>query len=203
MLGLIVILVLGGYLALSIFLVVVTYKSQRKKGRAGRKAWLPAVLVGLVMYLLVFWDHIPTIVAHNYYCDKYAGLTVYKTLEEWKEENPGVVETLSLGKESGPFAIDKNTIRFKLNQIVVYDTVDKGEVLNIIRRTSLLRDEKNNMVLVKYVDFNTDIMNFSLGTRGFRDYKFWLSRNSCEPVINNINFNKFRDYKRGLQNMEG
>jgi hypothetical protein len=54
--------------------------------------------MALVMYHLVFWDWVPTVVAHQYYCATEAGFWVYKTVDEWKAENPGVMETLVASK---------------------------------------------------------------------------------------------------------
>lgn len=57
-------------------------------------AILGSLTVSLVIFLPVFWDTIPTRMAHDYYCKNEAGFTQYKTLEQWKAENLGTWETL-------------------------------------------------------------------------------------------------------------
>ena len=80
MMGLIILIVFGLYLAFSIWVV---WGTVRWAKRRQRRAWVWGILATLVMYHLVFWDLIPTKIAHQYYCDKYAGLKVYKTIEQW------------------------------------------------------------------------------------------------------------------------
>lgn len=91
MIGLLYLVFFAVYLWLSILLIRWAARIAKKRGITGWKFGLP---MALVMYLLVFWDWIPTVVAHKYYCSKYGGFTVYKTLDEWKKENPGVAEML-------------------------------------------------------------------------------------------------------------
>ncbi|MFQ5488778.1 MAG: hypothetical protein ACE5ET_10100, partial [Gammaproteobacteria bacterium] len=62
-----------------------------RRGVAGWKVGVP-VFIGLL--LVVFWDWLPMEVTFRYECGKYAGFMQYKTLEQWKKENPGVAETL-------------------------------------------------------------------------------------------------------------
>ena len=99
MFGLIVFGLLGIYLLL---LVWATRRGWRwgveKKGWTGRKRWLGAAIGFLIVYLPVFWDWLPTVAMHQYYCATEAGFWVYKTLDQWKAENPGVMETLVVNK---------------------------------------------------------------------------------------------------------
>jgi hypothetical protein len=79
------------YLLVSALVVWGAMRMARKRGIKGWKFGLPAALV---MYLIVFWDHVPTLVLHKYYCETEAGFWVYKTPEQWDKENPGVLEKL-------------------------------------------------------------------------------------------------------------
>ena len=91
--GIILAGVLALYLLISIGVVTLAVKSARRQGaNAKGSGWTAA----LVMYLIPFWDLLPTIVADQYNCARYAGLFVYRTVDRWKELNPGVLETLSL-----------------------------------------------------------------------------------------------------------
>jgi hypothetical protein len=36
------------------------------------------------MYLIPFWDWLPTVAAHRYYCWKDSGFAVSKTLDQWR-----------------------------------------------------------------------------------------------------------------------
>ena len=90
--GLVVFAAIAVYLIVSIAVVAFSARAAKKKGRS---PWRWGGGAALVMYLLVFWDYIPTVVAHKYYCEKEAGFWVYKTVEQWKAENPGVAEVLT------------------------------------------------------------------------------------------------------------
>lgn len=89
--GLVILGAMGLYLLISVGVVVWAAGYARKNGKSAKRWGFSAALV---MYLLVFWDHIPTLIVHKYYCEKEAGFWVYKTLDQWKAENPGVAETL-------------------------------------------------------------------------------------------------------------
>ena len=90
MFGLAVILIMGVYLLISIAVVCGMVRTARKNGRNAKLlGWSAA----LVMYLIPFWDWLPTVATHQYYCATEAGFWVYKTVDQWKQENPGVMET--------------------------------------------------------------------------------------------------------------
>lgn len=89
--GVVIVGAIALYLIVSLVVVVLAARAAKKRGRS---QWRLGGAAALVMYLLVFWDQIPTLVAHNYYCGKQAGFWVYKSLDQWKAENPGVAETL-------------------------------------------------------------------------------------------------------------
>ena len=93
MFGLAFLLVFGLYLLISIGVVRRAIRYARENGRSAKRwGWGAA----LVMYSLVFWDWLPTVATHQYYCVKESGFWVYKTLAQWKKENPGVMEGLAM-----------------------------------------------------------------------------------------------------------
>lgn len=84
MMGLMVLGALVVYLLISIW---VTKTATSWAAANNKKPWLWGGLAAFVMYNLVFWDLIPTLVMHKYYCDTQAGFWVYKTPEQWKAEH--------------------------------------------------------------------------------------------------------------------
>lgn len=99
MLGLMFLLAFLIYLVIAIGVVVLVVRWAKKRNR---KSWLWGGLAAFVMYNIVFWDWIPTVVAHKYYCSTQAGFWVYKTLDQWKAENPGLAKTLVLPRDRTP-----------------------------------------------------------------------------------------------------
>jgi hypothetical protein len=82
---------MGVYLLISIAIVRCAIRCARNSGGSTKRwGWGAA----LVMYLIPFWDFLPTLAVHQYYCAVEPGFWVYKTLDQWKQENPGVMEQL-------------------------------------------------------------------------------------------------------------
>jgi hypothetical protein len=105
MLGLVVVFVIGIYLVISL---VVTIFAAHQADKRGKSPWLWGGLAAFAMYNLVFWDLIPTLVMHKYYCATEAGFWVYKTPEQWVRENPGVAETLSMSHLPEQYRVNSN-----------------------------------------------------------------------------------------------
>lgn len=97
---------IGGFIVLSgplfflliyfVIAVVVSIIAARQGAKRGKKRW--GLYTALVFFLIMFWD-LPLVLGTRWYqCANHAGFTVYKTLEQWQLENPGVAETLRPSK---------------------------------------------------------------------------------------------------------
>jgi hypothetical protein len=177
MFGLIVILIALGYLLLSVAVVIAMRKHARNTGKNVRRwSWGAA----LVMWLIPFWDWLPTVAVHQYHCATEAGFWVYKTPEQWKLENPGVMETL-VGHEQSPTKHvgddDSYTVTYFLNDRFNWLVNRDGKLLfNRWRHEEEVVDVKNNEVLARYVDFSTSQERPRAGWSG---WKFWLGNEHC------------------------
>ena len=180
MIGLAYLVAMGLYLLISIVVVRWAIGYARKNGKnAKRWGWGAA----FVMYSIVFWDWIPTVVVHQYYCAKDSGFWVYKTLDQWKAENPGVAETLVVTKgvppkeerfNDGHGRTDTNFLNDRFNWLVTEQ--DIFPLLPIIMRELQVKDVFKNEVLARYVDFGTgnSVKNF-VGM----PLKMWLHNGNC------------------------
>ena len=129
--GLVIFAAIGLYLLISIGVVAWAIRYARKSGKSAKRWGWGALLV---MYLIPFWDWIPTVAVHQYYCAKDSGFWVYKTLDQWKAENPGVMEGLDSRLEIklyDPNMKDRfwTTQRFytDVNRIPVFHAVGRTE----------------------------------------------------------------------------
>ena len=158
------------YLAVAVLVVWLAAKKARNRGISGWKWGVPAALV---MYLLVFWDWIPTVVMHDYYCSEYAGLKVYKTPEAWKQENPGVAETLHWSDESDRSSADGKIV-YVLNErfswIIDWDRLP----LSMAKKSERIVDTKTGETVVEELDVSAAMHSIGVGIRSIRDLKFWL-----------------------------
>lgn len=92
MIALVMLAAFASYVLISAMVVWFAVGLARKRKIKGWKLGVPA---GLCMYLIVFWDYLPTVLMHKYYCATEAGFWMYQTPEEWSVDNPGVLEALT------------------------------------------------------------------------------------------------------------
>ncbi|MFY9327446.1 MAG: hypothetical protein WAO76_05425 [Georgfuchsia sp.] len=150
-----------------------TYQATRKQ----KSGWKWSLGVAIVLYLAVFWDHIPTIIAHKYYCESEAGFWVYKTVDQWKAENPGVMETLIYNNDM-PHIQTPHGGATALNQRIIYQFKYEGPFLfNRWRMQSELRDRKTGELIAREVNFSTSQERRQAGWSG---WKFWLDSRGCK-----------------------
>jgi hypothetical protein len=172
MMGLIMLMFLAVYLLVSIW---VTKKAAGWAKANNKKPWLWGGLAAFVMYNLVFWDWIPTVVTHKYYCATEAGFWVYKTPEQWKAENPGVMETLISNKGQVSDHVEDGesfTLTSHMNQRFIHITNLNGRLpFNRWRVETEIVDGKTKEVLAREIDFSTSQERSEGGWVG---WKFWL-----------------------------
>ena len=175
--GLVILGALALYLLISIFVVIGAIKHAKKTGRSAKRWGWGAMLV---MYLIPFWDWIPTVAVHQYYCATEAGFRVYKSVDQWKAENPGVMETLVANKgypssHKGDMAnyTSTNFLNSRFNLVIEH----RGPLfLHRWLREDTLIDTKTSEILARYMDFSTSQERRQAGWSG---WKFWLDSRNC------------------------
>ena len=183
--GFVIFLALGLYLLVSVVVVGLATGHAQKKGKSALR-WGGGA--ALVMFLIPFWDWIPTVAVHQYYCSKDAGFWVYKTLDQWKVENSGVLETLVANEGTPPTRVGDDTnftdtyfLNKRINKVVQKKPIFSA--LHIFRIKQEVIDTKTNQVLARYVDFSSGYPNGIAGiaprNAGITAGKFWLARARC------------------------
>jgi len=187
--GLLIIPALALYIAVSLGLTVwaAIYAKRR-----GKNPWLWSFCVVFVMYNLVFWDWLPTVAAHKYYCSTEAGFWMYKTPEQWKAENPGVTEKLHQTLQ--PNQKIPNGDLSLLDERFAIETHRSKPVyfLPTIIAKRLLVDRETGEVLAKSVEVGSGVGNIATGG----GFKFWLNQKPCMSK-------KFWQLTTEIQNMRG
>lgn len=193
MIELIALPLLAIYFALSLWVMYRVLKWAAKNQRSG---WW-GILALFVMYNLVFWDWIPTVVAHKYYCATEAGFWVYKTPEQWMKENPDLtIEDLKtygekryMGKEVWTFPFlpfDNNPKRHAtmINKRIYLDGNYEKSIFGIIpisKHVSFIADAKNDEKLAQQVTFGSGYGN-PMTTGGLQGFKGWLKNSNCSGM---------------------
>ncbi len=155
MLGLVVLFAIGIYLAISALVVWLAARWAKKHNRRG---WVWGSLAAFAMYNLVFWDLIPTLVMHKYYCSTEAGFWVYKTPEQWVKENPGVRETLKMSLKpshtnTNVLLGDSKTLRSSRTQRFFQDTTREVIFLSLGRTEEKFYDVETGDLIARSVNF--------------------------------------------------
>lgn len=190
MYGLMVYGATGLYLLLSILIVLWAVRYSRRHGK-NVKRW--GIGAALGMYLIPFWDWLPTVAMHQYYCATEAGFWVYKSVDQWKAENPGALQKLvSYNRNADGFNVDwpsryeygdeGHTLR-NISQVnerftLIVTQSDVSNLIRIIRRESALLDNVDGSVMARYVDYGTgNSVKNTIGPPG--PMKYWLISGRC------------------------
>lgn len=194
MFGLLVFLALGIYLLFAAYAVHKARSYARTHGKSPQRwGWGAA----LVAFLIPFWDWIPTVATHQYYCATQAGFWVYKTPEQWRAENPGEMEKLVSNNAQVPVRSDgdKNnwTHIFELNQKFNEITAHGGPfALHRWTYTRMVIDKGTGEVMAKNIDF------YTIHTRDGDAWKFWLHTHGCPSFDDDA-----ARYKQYLKQIKG
>lgn len=179
--GFVIVVVGAVYLLISIGVVAWAVSHAKKTGKSAKRwGWSAA----LVMWLIPFWDWLPTVAVHQYYCATESGFWVYKTIDQWKVENPRGWEELDEDKNAPMRRVgnDENHTDIQvLNQRFHWTTEKRRFVslLPVYRWKDEIADSNTSQVVARYIDLSSG--------KG-RDYlKFWMNVESCPGGEKNKN----------------
>lgn len=205
MLGLAVLGILAVYLLVS---GLVVWLAARWAKRRDRRPWVWGGVAAFAMYNLVFWDLIPTLVVHKYYCATEAGFWVYKTPEQWAKENPGGLERLSQRADPSAENLNKlplpaNTNRTGLTQRFFKDVTEEKVFLSMHKRGEKFYDAESSGLIASSVEFilGSGSASFVSGgtVEGWRQALVfgWLPTRQCsvsgKPAIDGVS-SDYREY---------
>lgn len=195
--GLIVLGVIALYFVVLIGFTIAGYKIAATRGLGRGKRWVGAAIGFAVIFLPVFWDTIPTLWLHRHYCETEGGLKVYKTLDLWKQENPGVADTLvQVQAPNYDVSVPGADEAYQLNQRFRWEIRNSARPFGISMRDERLVDAKNGNILAQSIEFSIVLSNaFSSGIHSFRDIKVWLARTYCQDGYRNSEYSAFGEIK--------
>ncbi|MDO8843734.1 hypothetical protein [Methylicorpusculum sp.] len=178
------------YLPISIWVIRKSYRFAKVNYQRG---WLGGLVAALIMYNLVFWDLIPTLIMYKYYCDTQAGFFVYKTPNQWKIENPDLTteDLKPLGKNKEmlwDFPVkglisDPSDKVLMINQRIYLDGDIKRNILYplpIHKTTQFIADSRDNQKLAKLVTYSSGYGNmWTSKDFSILQLKRWLVKSYC------------------------
>jgi hypothetical protein len=181
MIALLYLLFFSLYGVVVFFISLWAYRIAQKYGQRGR--W-GATLAALLLLGPIFWDWLPTLALHQYYCAKDAGYWQYQSPQQWLAQHPEArgedwSRLYRAHGKTGPLQdINKNTFRSWASRwMYVEQTESIMWFETISRREQKLVSAKENIVIARSVDYFRGKKNmFSVATpENFSDYKIWLS----------------------------
>jgi len=172
-----ILLVAGIYLTVWVAIVIFSYNKTLKATQSKKQAFAVSAFFFLVMYLIPFWDLIPTLVAHKYYCDAQAGVVVHKTPEQWRIENPGVLNTLKPYEKSEMIDSQFGRVSKSNDRFGSVVSVEKVGSFPVRKSYFAIIDIINEEIIYEKIDFVRGYGQFNVGANGW--WKFWLYKNSC------------------------
>ncbi len=197
MIGLLFLAFFVGYFWIAIIAVKTAMAWSKKRG--GRP-WIAGTFVGLIFYMGLFWDHIPTLVLFKYHCNQDAGFHVYQTVEEWVRENPDAAASLTKF-DSAQMRI-KGESGFLLNERFKVDSEhDIPIALSISMNLRKIIDRKTDKVLAEYIDYTSGGKSIMLGIDSISQLKPWLGNSTCSSSVKEAGIKgsrAFRDSVRAL-----
>lgn len=207
MMTLAVLFVLGVYFLL-MFLCI--RFARRWAGRQGRRPWLWGWLAALLIGLPVFWDWLPVVVMHKYYCATQGGFWIYKTPEQWFQENPEAKGKLWGDdyydwKDKHPPERIEGGQRHWISDYVISEWSNKSVSHAIGSREMRLIDARTGEILGRMVNFYRGSQGqFAMGIHSFTDAKFWLGigQRQCTVEAQKLN-HEFGDFRKKFKHIGG
>jgi len=172
---------LGLYLVLVATLTTLAWRAAKRRGVAGWKWGLPTLIV---LYLLVFWDHVPTLLLHEYECRTRGGIEIFMSPEDLANKSasfttPGWRISSKEASElrDGP-AVDQREARIAS----VKHVWTVSNLVPVIGISVSLLDRSDEAMLARFT-------YFLAGHRITQDqltqatWKLWLHRGSCDSDL--------------------
>lgn len=174
MIGLMYILAFVVYLAISAVVIVAV---GRWAGRRGKSQWTWVIGTALVMYSLVFWDLVPTLIVREVLCARLPTTITTKPATAWAKEhsrprvlpNALVQDSMQTGVRADDLAIN--------DYLALRTTSNPIPILPLAVLTQTLVDRQTNEVLAERQSVHR-------ANRGPTDrFKLWLPSTPCGQSI--------------------
>jgi hypothetical protein len=175
MFGLAVLFFIALYLVFLVWVARGSYRYALLNGATKRQAQGWGFVGGFIVWLAVFWDWLPTEVAYRYYCSKYAGVSVFKTIDQWKRDNPNAIDPF--GPPQTKAQAREFYSRIPLSRRFVYEKTAANEFLSIRRSVQRLIDAENGEVMAQQITYQSGYPGLALG--GENAWKAWLKNGPC------------------------
>jgi hypothetical protein len=179
MIGLMYLIAAVFYIGLMVVAVRFGWRMGGAKNGSRKRAAAYAFIGFLIVYLPLFWDHIPTLLLHRYYCAKDAGLTVYVSPEQWMKEHFDELDQArisSVQERVKTIQLPNGWRRSMANQKVAFETKNDSvgpSLIKINRSQVRLIDISTQHALATYVGYSAGQPFESGGLR------LWMNMGSC------------------------
>ncbi len=181
MFGLVALAIAALYLGLMFVAVRFAWRHGLATGGTSRKAFGYSAVAFLLVYLPVFWDHIPTLVVYRYHCTKDAGFTAYVDAKDWHVKNAEAVAAVNQLPRNEREASLRAESREGFEEYVTfggllrnsYETKRVVPWLTVGRTVHRVTDARTGELLAAAVDYGAG------GPGNSENLRSWLSMGGC------------------------
>lgn len=182
MFGLVVLAVAALYFSVMFMAVRWAWRSEIGQGGTRGRAFRKAFFVFLLIYLPVFWDHIPTLVVHRAMCAKDAGFTAHVDAQQWHEKNADAVAAVNgLSRREREASVQLPTAPDGFDRYVGFGGLLRSDYkyervvpwLTVGRTEQRVADAKTGEVLAVAIDYGAG------GPSSAENLRWWLRTGGC------------------------
>lgn len=165
------------YFGLMLGVMIWAWRKGRGNGGSVRRAMAFAAIGFLLVYLPVFWNHLPVMLTHHAMCAKDAGFNAYVTPEQWLTQNRDELAKLSredVQRTTASRVLPDGFSRYEhFGGLLATESSSERSTLYgvlVVRVESRLRDTRTNALVASQVDYQ-------LGQHD--DARLWFAGRSC------------------------
>jgi hypothetical protein len=182
------------YLLLAAIAAYIAVKVAKSKGATKRGKIVTGAIAFFVVWLIPFWDWLPTVIYHNYLCRTEAGVKIYRSVEGVEGFLADGAWPLNLGYEYVDVSATSSVVRYRRNPD---KSSSKPWIEEAVRKPSLYGFKSQRFrlkwnalelryttyvvssdeVLATFIDFATTAADPNVSMSEWR--KPWLANSSC------------------------
>jgi hypothetical protein len=180
---------------LAVYIAVSAYIFWKAVYMTFHRRWIVGPL--LVLFGVAFWDLLPMEIMYGYYCYNKAEIVTHKTADQWKSENPNVLEhlvpkNLNVFDQKSWQSFTHGGIEYHgylINERFSHRYHQERHLLGIIETSRSIVDVQTQESLVSKSNFSTDAPSFGSGGESLLSF-IWFKGGGCTSTGNLVTLSK-------------
>jgi hypothetical protein len=187
--------ILPSLIMLAAYICVSAYIFWKAVYMTFHKRWIVGPM--LILFGVGFWDLMPMEIMYGYYCYNKAETVTHKTVDQWKSENPNVLEhlipkNLNLSNQKNWQSFTHDGIEYRgylINERFCYRYNKEKHLFGIIETHASIVDTQTQEPIVSMSEFDTDAPSFGSGGGSLLSV-IWYKGGGCNNTGNLVTLSK-------------